>query len=321
MSKLIYLDTSVYNALVDKTTLDQRHRFYKKLSQNSNRFLLSPVNILEILCIEDQLRRESIVSLLQNICDRSMLAETEALITNFIAEKDGKNNLHKLRLDTQFCTSDLSRTWQDIFDNKSKTFVFDAHALKQFTVLKQTLALLHAHYSRGGRLTDIDETVRCDLRKVHWDKFSDEIKKLLVKRKALPVETPRTVQVTDHVYLLITLILCVGLTPFLEPIDNLWSILGVGEIKQRIDFSFQHFDFLYREGAFIGMGALMGWQATRAYSNGNLFDCYHVSYLPYIDEFLTLDRGLLEFAQAYSHSQNIQKIHSADSIIQEALQA
>lgn len=319
MSRLIYLDTNFYNALVDKTTLDQRHRFYEKLRKSRNRFLLSPVNILEILCIEDELRREAIITLLQNICDRSMLAEVEALITDFIAEKAVNSNLQNFCLDTQFCNSNFSHTWQDIFDNKLKTFVFDANVLKQFSLLKQTMALLHAHFSRGGSLSDLGVS-GCDLRKVHRDKFFDEIKRQVAKRRALPVETPRTVKVLDHVYLLITMILCVGLTPFFEPIDSLWYVLGIKEIKQRIDYSFRHFDFLCKEGVFVGMGALMGWQATRAYSNGNLFDCYHVSYLPYVDEFLTLDSGLLEFAQAYSHSQNIQKIHSAESLLQEALQ-
>ncbi|MEK6759943.1 MAG: hypothetical protein AABY51_09240 [Deltaproteobacteria bacterium] len=305
---------------MDKTTLDQRHRFYEKLSQKSTRFLLSPVNVLEILCIEDELRRESIISLLQNICDRSMLAEVEALIIDFIAEKTVNSNLQNFCLDTQFCNSNFSHTWQDIFDNKLKTFVFDANALKQFSVLKQVMALLHAHFARGGSLTDLDVS-GCDLRKVHQDKFFDEIKRQVAKRRALPVETPRTVKVIDHVYLLIAIILCAGLTPFFEPIASLWYVLGVKEITQRIDYSFRHFDFLYKEGVFIGMGALMGWQATRAYSNGNLFDCYHISYLPYIDEFLTLDSGLLEFAQTYSYIQDFQKIHSAESLLQDALQS
>ncbi|MCC6503681.1 MAG: hypothetical protein IT362_11185 [Deltaproteobacteria bacterium] len=206
---------------MDKTTLNQRHRFYIKLSQSSNRFLLSPVNILEILCIEDQLRRESIISLLQNTCDRSLLAEVEALVTDFIAEKTGKSDLQKFSLGTQFCKSDFSHTWQDIFDNKLKTFIFDSKVLEQFIVLKKIVALLHAHFARGGSLSDLDVS-GCDLRAVHQNKFTDVIKMELAKRKALPLEKPGTVKVIDHVHLLMTIILCVGLTsPLkLKPLES-----------------------------------------------------------------------------------------------------
>lgn len=111
-------------------------------------------------------------------------------------------------------------------------------------------------------------------------------------------------------------VLIVGITPFPESIDTLWKRLGIEAMSDRVDYVFNGpFNFVLNEGPHIGMAGVLAHQTLDRFNPGNLLDAFHISYLPYISEFLTLDGPMLAFSETFPESPNFIKVHRADSFV------
>ncbi len=63
------------------------------------------------------------------------------------------------------------------------------------------------------------------------------------------------------------------------------------------------------------MGAMMAWQATQKYNAGNLFDCYHLLYIPYVDAFVTRANAFHGLREVFNASQALANIENFEDFI------
>jgi len=75
--------------------------------------------------------------------------------------------------------------------------------------------------------------------------------------------------------------------------------------------------FVLSKGPLVGMAGTMASQVAKRFSPGNLLDAFHIAYLPYVSELLTLDEALLSLAKQYPKSPNFTKVHNANSFLNE----
>ena len=314
MTGYIYLDTNVYNRIADNIAIPIFPGRFGH--QWSSKFHLSPLNILEILQIEDDIRRETIVRILQEVCAPDLLAEPEALLVDFIAEHTGLNSLTNLRLESPISVSDLGATWKDIHSDSSKTFIFDERARTNIRQLKLLSKLLHAWHRSGGSFNAKPTGLFGNSRELSAAQIMANIQQTIKTLKAKPISSNKSWPLNDSILILSLCILIVGLTPFPHSIDKLWAALGIKKIEDRISYVLTGpLNFVLSEGPLVGMATIMASQVSKSFSQGNLFDAFHITYLPYIGEMLTLDETLLSFARQYPKSPRYTKVQHAESVL------
>ena len=314
--KRTYLDTNVYNRIADAISLPVAHGQFE--SHWSSKIYLSPINILEILQIEDDYRRETIVRILQELCAPKLLAEPEALLVDFIAERTQLDAIGTLRLDSPFSVSVLGKAWKDIQSDPAKTFVFNDAARSRIRQLKLLNRLLHAWYRRGGSVEKGNTILLGDFRQLPVDQIESAMMRTMADMKSMPVTEPRPSPIYDLILVLTACVLIVGVTPFPEAVDKLWISLGIKSIDDRIRYVLQGpLKCVLSEGPIVGMAAILASQVAKRFNSGNLLDAYHASYMPYISELLTFDKGLLSHAAQFPRSQGFSKIQSAESLFHE----
>jgi len=152
----LYFDTCAYSTLLDATEPELYAGLRERLRAAAVEIVLSPVNIVEFLQTTDQLRRERLVFLAQNVCGPQLLAEIEAILTHFIAERSGRHDLAPFILKSALHTDRLGSVWADLYADHRRTFVFEPSQLRRFEVLRQAVNFFHAHYRRGGTLADVE---------------------------------------------------------------------------------------------------------------------------------------------------------------------
>lgn len=313
MTRVVYLDTNVYSALCDRLPPEALRRAATRLTAADVRILLSPTNILEILLVPNDLRRERLIFVLQTLCDPLLLAEVESLIVGYVVKEAGLPYRH-LELHDHFGRSSLRETWDDVHRNTERTFVVPDALSQQLRMFKLVESLYHAQFSRGAGLATESEWP--DVTKLE---AVDGLARLRSRIRTLhnkPPEAVRQARVGESIWILVAMILCVGLTPYPDPIDEFWTAAGITDLEARLEFAQTKLSFLSSHGYFVGMGVLMAWQATKRHSRGNFFDCYHLAYVPHVDEFLTFDRLLLEFARTNPESTNCQKVSLAENFVE-----
>jgi len=304
---MIYLDTNVYNAIIDHTHgTAALQALEKSVAASGIEIALSPVNIVEVMATPDVARRERLVLLMQHICGPRLLAEPESLIVDFIAARTNDKRLVSLALLDPFCVTQLQETWSDVRGNKAKTFVVQPSAIRFVSILKDVTGLFHAVVSRHGTMVDTG----LDLRLAESEEIPKAIKERTREMRRRPVSSkPPSASVCAAFFS--TMVLCARLTLFPDAVDRMWSLLGISDSESRIRHTFNELSFLHSEGSFIGMGALAARQSRHGYQPSNLMDCFHISYLPYVTRFLTLDESILRFARKFPHSKVLSRIQSA----------
>lgn len=310
---MIYFDTNVYNQICDwigNHPIPSNSLF---LEDNTDLFL-SPINIIEIGEISDELRRERIIRIFQELCQEKLLADTEHLIVDFIAENTDIPDIQDLGLQDPFNRTSLAEVWLDIKHNSAKTFIFERDIKEKLRIFKQLAALYHAFLSRGGHISGID-VILPDLRKQNSSTVSKAISDAISTYRSMQTAYPLDKPMKECMGFLVSTILCIGLTPFPDIIDTLWERLRLSTIEAKFDFLSSKLRFLLSEGPLVGMAAVMATQATNKYDRGNLFDCYHIAYLPYVDKLFTLDSRLLKLRTQYPNSWNLAKIVDANHFL------
>lgn len=289
--RLVYLDTNVYNALADRLSHAQVTKLPEALDRLGIGVLISPVNVIEILALGETPRKEQLVWVAQHIAAPPILPEVESIIIDYAARMLKDSRIEHLRLRRPTARPPLRDEWEKVYAEKQRTLGVSDENIQAIGTMKKLNALHHAITSRGlfegndwhfglrdgpgENLLRVIEDTTCRLRKVQ-------------------VPSERSIFYQQNVALLIATILCVGVTPFPEPIDEFWSSLGLHTVKDRLDFIWEHPE-LYLEGPMLGLSDLASWQSRRAYNRGNLFDGYHLQYLQLIPELLTNDAALLEY--------------------------
>jgi len=301
--KSIYFDTNVYNHICDNYGFSETESLLHKLNSHDFALFLSPINILEFLQNSDDLRREKLVYLCQTICNSNLLVEPESLIVDYVAKSTQNPDVIHLLLDNFHSRSPIGATWRSIQANKLKTFVFDKQEIGNFNILKELHSFFHAHYSRNGTLKNILN---------EFDLMPSGIRESLSTYSDLirqqPAPSKRDPSIPEHIWVLISQIFCIGCTIFPNAIDDYWTSIGIGDTTKRLNHAFNDLKFLCEHGPFVGMAALMSWQATKKYNPGNLYDCYHLLYLPHVDNFITGDTAFHAFRDHHSGSEMLKRI-------------
>jgi hypothetical protein len=88
---------------------------------------------------------------------------------------------------------------------------------------------------------------------------------------------------------LIFLILCSGLTPDQESIEQHWKKIGLSTIDDRVHYTFSTHPQLVVQGPFHLLATIIDVHIDRTFSRGMIFDCLHAVYALYADAFFTAD--------------------------------
>jgi len=311
-----YLDTNVYSRIADRCSLPIN--LGSLGNRTGSQVYLSPINIVEILQVTDELRREVLVRVLQEICTDRLLAEPELLIVDFIAERYQNDSLDQLRLQSPFSSTELARVWRDVKENPAKTFVFDDAIRERILHLKLFNQLTHVWFKGGGSFHDNSTALLGDYHGVSLREMATLMKQTIDEMKARTPESENAWPFRDMLLMLVCSLLVVGITPFPEAIDKLWQSLAIETTTERLEYVFKGpLGFLLNEGPLVGMAAVMAHQLSNRFNPGNLLDAFHIVYLPYISELLTFDRAMLTIAHTYPDSPNFTRVQPADKFVDE----
>jgi hypothetical protein len=277
---------------------------------------LSPINILEILQIESDLRRETVIRVLQELCSAELLAEPEALLVDFIVERTQIDAISTLRLESPYSVSSLSQVWKDIHSDSAKTFVFNDTTRYRARQLKLFNRLYHLWYRKGGSIAKGSIDMLGDYRSLPPKHVAPTMMAAIAKMQSMLVPEPHAWPFHDMILFLAACMLVVGVTPYPEAVDKLWVCLGIQSVGDRIQCVLEGpLKIVLSEGPLVGIAAILASQLTKKFNSGNLLDAYHISYLPYVSSFLTFDEGLLISAKQYPHSSQFSKIQNADGFL------
>lgn len=290
--RLVYLDTNVYNALANRLSHAEVTKLPEALDRLGIGVLISPVNIIEFLAQGETPRKEHLIWVAQHIAAPPMLPEVESIIIDYAARMVKDPRVEHLRLRRPRARAPLCDEWEKVYAEKQRTLGISQENIQAIGMMKKVNALHHAISSRGlfdGSDWDFD------LRGVPGEDLLSAIEDVTSRMRKIQLPADRSVFYQQNVALLTAVILCIGLTPFPEPIDEFWSCLGLHAVGDRLNFIWKEHPELYLDGPMVGLFDLAWWQSQRAYNRGNLFDGYHLQYLQLIPEVLTNDAPLLEY--------------------------
>ena len=310
IDNLIYLDTNIYNKLARSMNLAEISDLRRRILQQGKRPILSPINILEILATENEQLRENIIVACQHFCEPELLSEPETLIIGYIASYAPREETAHLIIDDQLSKSDLAHTWREIQTDKERTLLINRDALRRLDLFKTLQGYFHAYYSRGNRLPDL-RLPDINKKESIYKCIADVTRDIRQER----VANPRMAILCENRILITLTILCAGLSPFPQAIDDYWDAVGIATIEERYSFAKSELSFLQEHGPIIGLGSFMGWQATKGYDSGNFFDCLHFMYLPYVELFYTDDQAFHDFVREYPESRVLDKIVTSDKLL------
>jgi hypothetical protein len=293
--RLVYLDTNVYNALANRLSHAEVTRIPATLERLGLGVLISPVNVLEILSLGETPRKEQLVWLAQHLAAPPILPEVESIIINYAARIVGDERVEHLRLRRPTARPPLRDEWEKVYSDRHRTLGISAENIRALGMMKKLNALHHAITSRG--LFDGDEW-RYSLIGVPRDDLLNVIEDATANLRKIPVPTNRSPFYQQNVAIITAAVLCVGVTPFPEPIDEFWAALGLHTSNDRLNFVFEKYPDLYMNGPMVGLFDLASWQSQRKYDRGNFFDGFHLQYLQLVSEVLTNDRALLDYSAA-----------------------
>jgi hypothetical protein len=290
--RFVYLDTNVYNALSSRLSDTQVTALPEVLDQLGIEVLISPVNILEILASSERPRKERLVWVAQHLAAPPILPEVESIVIDYAARIVKDPRVEHLRLRRPTARPPLREEWEKVYNDKRRTLHISEESIRALMMMKKVNALHHAITSRGlFEGTDW----QFDLRGLSGGNLRVVLEDVTSRMRSIQPPTDRAAFYQQNVALVTAIILCIGLTPFPEPIDDFWNALGRHKVEDRLDFVWQEHPELYLDGPVVGLSHLLWWQSQRAFDRGNLFDAYHLQYLQVVSEFLTKDAALLEY--------------------------
>jgi len=278
----VYWDTSFINRYaMDYKWGDARAtKGYQMLKNRA--FILSPVNMFELLQIKDNIKRETLIVICQNLFYERCFPSPEELILRHLSM-----NCPTFETKFELVSKNLfSLVWEDIVFNTSKTFVYDIDELRRKkTILYEFFKSMRRfiHQNRNPVFYSLSD---------HASYKENDIGQILLKHNIKLFEMDRD---TAFVYMFILAIVCGGIGIDPEPFKIYWQQMGIRDIGTRFAFLREKHPgcFLYGPAASIGMMASI--QAVHSPNAGAMFDCLHIVYLAYSKHFQVCDDGFLKF--------------------------
>jgi hypothetical protein len=216
-SRLIYLDTNVYNHFADQLSASEVESLPAALERLDVHVVISPTNVLEILSLGETERKEELVWVAQHIAAPPILPEVESIIIDYAARMLNDPRVEHLRLRRPTARPDLSREWTRVYNEKGRTLGISEENIMSLNVMKELSALFHSVISRGR--FGVEEW-SFDLRNVAPTDFRCAIRDYTAQTRQQPLPLVRSAFFLDTVAILAATLLCVGLTPYPEPIDE-----------------------------------------------------------------------------------------------------
>lgn len=96
-----------------------------------------------------------------------------------------------------------------------------------------------------------------------------------------------------------SIIFAAGITPYFGPIDEMWSLLRISAMEDKIAFMQEHQAKYLHQGTMLMLCEAMTWAASNKFSHGSWLDAYHLCYAQIVQHVLTLDLGMLEFRNSW----------------------
>lgn len=280
----IYLDTSFINRYAkDYSWSDARstkgfHAF------KNNFFVISPVNIFELLQIKNEIERETLIVICQNLFYERCLPSPEELILRHI-----KSNCPTSESGFELISQcGMALAWEDIVLNTRKTFIYDAEDLRTrktllYNFFKSMRNFIHKNraprfFSSIGRKTFHENDIDAILSKLNINLFN------MTRESAF-------------ITVFITAIVCGGLGIDPQPFSRYWSELQINDLTDRLHFLREQYPGCFTHGPAASIGMMASLQASKSPNAGAMFDCLHSVYLAYSKSFLVRDEGFLRFRE------------------------
>lgn len=285
MTKLpycIYLETSAVNYLADSFTIEELIAIRKLIKKTKNAdFFISSVTIAEILATNDEVRKEQLVYLIQNICNDNLLNSPSEFLINYI-----KVGMPRIEQKYEFYSNyELSRVWKDLCKNVNKTFIYDSNDLKE------RIKFLQKEFSEVIKIlfeenSYLQKTIEYAIEQSNKNKILNDYEKMIIKIS----------------WLLIFIILCCGVD-LLEnsSIENYWWDLKLESTFDRLNFSIEKLSKLTEFGPIVMMSRMFYCQKEKKVNRGTIIDMLHSIYLVYCDTFLTNDEHFISFKNSDNH--------------------
>lgn len=278
----IYLETSAVNYLADSFTVEELITIRKLIKKEKNAdFFISSVTIAEILSTKDELRKEQLIYLMQNICNDNLLNSPSEFLINYI-----KAGMPRIEQKYEFYSNyELSKVWKDLCKNFNKTFIYDSDNLKERIkfLQKEFSEVVEILFKENSYLQN---TIEYAMERNNENKTLSNYAKTIIKTS----------------WLLIFIILCCGVD-LLENslIEDYWKDLKLETTLDRLIFSVEKLSKLTKLGPIVMMSRMFYCQKEEKINRGTIIDMLHSIYLVYCDTFLTNDKHFISFKNSDNH--------------------
>lgn len=281
----IYLETSFINQFAQIHNWSDARATKGLQRVKGNIFIISPVTIFELLQIKNELQRETLIVICQNLFYERCLPSPEELIVRHIS-------LGCPRAEPIFeltSMNQLAITWEKIVLNTKTTFVYDPKTLQAQKSYLYYLFKAIRNFVRSNRIPKI-YTFETHVKRTETD-IGDIFSKFNINANQHSVE-----QVFIYIFALAILCGEIGIDPL--PIQKYWSDLGIHGLENRFAHLLENVPQCLSYGPLASVGIMASVQAVKSPNAGAMFDCLHSVYIPYSNWFYVSDSGFLSFREA-----------------------
>lgn len=289
----IYLETSAINFLADKYSHQDGRATYAYHMMKGSKFYISNVSIWEILLTSNKDRREQLIQFIQNIGFPKLINSPSEMIVNYI--KSGFS-VHEPKYDFH-SKLDLALTWEDICENRDKTFVFDESDLKLRSKMIRSLFKM-----ASKEIEDISVIIPNEKEPTVFQRIlSEKVRQL--KRVNYEDQSPERKVIIKLTVLLILLILCNEIELDNQPIKDFWAEKGINGTFERLDFVIEEMEILVTRGPFPVLAEMTFAQIRQGgkQTRGIYWDVLHSLYVIYSDIFMTNDNHFKKLRKQSDH--------------------
>jgi hypothetical protein len=231
-----YFETSAVNFLADNYTINDAIATKALQSTKGNRWFISPVTMWEILLTKDEMRREHLIAICQQLFFEKMLMSPSEIVTDFIE----KNCPHSQYFNEFYTKSQMGTTWSNICGDIAQTFNYDFEELKRIT----------------KHVNDISKKVDDLINKIVLSIYPDDNDQLFVLIEILsnsfniPKDTPEMKKQRKLTILFAFYHLCIGTDLSSESLNNFWGKRKIKDRVERLHYLFKNYPSLLLYGPF-----------------------------------------------------------------------
>lgn len=297
----IYFETSAINHLHQVLSFQEAEALSKFVAIKGNHYRVSSLVFWEVLLTADDIERESLVLFLQHFVPYPPIAAPEELIIKWLRQGCPLVEPRR-RIETQ---TQISKTWEDIYSDKRKTFVLDRHQLAERLNLLRKLghslrrAVLHPKEKDNLLGIVIMDVIDPLVRNLNFLKNTDE-----VSEDELNLYRIST--------FFVLMIFCVNLSLENEIVDAFWKNESIADDTNKLIYFLKKYETAIYRGPLATMAKMALHQITKKKSRGLWADCLHSVYIPYSDCFLSADAHFYSLVGTDPHFDKISNIKIFD---------